>query len=60
MIVASWNVRGFNKIYNQKEIKNYISQNNIVLLALIETRAQEKYAKKIVHKVFGNWNWANN
>lgn len=33
-----WNVRGMNKVYKQKELKVFIQENKVGLMAITETR----------------------
>lgn len=51
MIIASWNVRGFNKQFKHKELQKVIKEENIVVLAIIEHRVNKKNAQNIVKKV---------
>lgn len=55
--LASWNIGGLNRLLKQKEVLNAISENNISLCAILESRVSVKRLKKICVNVFGTWNW---
>lgn len=57
MNIISWNVRGLNKGYKQKELKNFISVNKVVLIAVLENRVKEEKAEAVIKKVFNSWRW---
>lgn len=42
MSVITWNVRGLNKTYKQKEIKEFIKGNNKAIITLVEYRVKIK------------------
>lgn len=56
MNLLTWNVRGLNKIYKQKEFKSFIRNNNVVLISILEHRVKEENAKKITEKFNRGWN----
>ncbi|XP_075077386.1 uncharacterized protein LOC142164109 [Nicotiana tabacum] len=60
MKLVTWNVRGLNKLYKQKEMKEFIKENNIAIIAIVEHRVTELVAKKIKNKIAPQWNWCNN
>lgn len=41
MSVVTWDVRGLNKAYKQQELKGFIKEKKVVLLAIIEHRMNE-------------------
>ncbi|XP_060200597.1 uncharacterized protein LOC132628856 [Lycium barbarum] len=60
MRLVTWNVRGFNKLYKQREMVKFVRENNVHIIAIIEHRVNRKFAAKIVKKVFPGWTWADN
>ncbi|KAK6796674.1 hypothetical protein RDI58_004375 [Solanum bulbocastanum] len=60
MIVASWNVRGFNKQFKHKELPRVIKKENIVVLAITEHQVTKQKAPGIAKKVFPQWSWYGN
>lgn len=60
MNIVTWNVRGLNKVYKQKELKVIIKENKIGLLAILEHRVVEKLETKIIQKIAQGWRWISN
>ncbi|XP_075108929.1 uncharacterized protein LOC142180761 [Nicotiana tabacum] len=60
MIISTWNIRGLNKPYKQKELKNFLQKNKIDILGCLETRVKEKKAKKILYKAAKDWGYCCN
>ena len=58
--IGSWNIRGLNLTSKQKEIKNLIKENNLSVMAILETQVQHRKIKKIGDAVFGKWSWISN
>lgn len=59
MLVA-YNVRGLNKKPKQAYVKQFIADNNISLVGLLETRVKKHKASRISRAVCRNWTWAFN
>ncbi|XP_074293358.1 uncharacterized protein LOC141620364 [Silene latifolia] len=59
MKIASWNIRGFNSPIKHSEVRDYLKDNNIDILALLETRVKVNRALKI-QKKFQNWSIISN
>lgn len=55
-----WNVRGINKWYKRKELRNYLKIKNIKLAGFIETRVKKKNAKIISQHIAPGWEVINN
>lgn len=55
-----WNVRGINKRYKQKELKQYLRDKQIRLAGLVETRVKENKAQSIASKVTPKWDRLTN
>lgn len=45
MKLITWNVRGMNKVHRQKEVRLFIRQNNVSILALIEHKIKQQADK---------------
>lgn len=58
--IATWNVRGLTNTSKQDEVKLLISENNLNMCAIIETRLIKKMVKPVCENIFGNWSWATN
>nr|XP_009590938.1 uncharacterized protein LOC104088038 [Nicotiana tomentosiformis] len=58
--IVTWNVRGLNKVYKQKELRLFIRENNIVLIAILEHRVKENKAGQVIKKVAVGWDWRVN
>ena len=58
--IASWNIRGMTDTSKQDEVKMLISENNLSMCAVIETRLIKKVVKKVCDNVYGNWTWVSN
>ncbi|XP_074271271.1 uncharacterized protein LOC141595200 [Silene latifolia] len=59
MKIVSWNIRGFNCPIKHSEVRDYLKDNNIDILALLETRVKVNKAFKIRTK-FQNWSIMSN
>lgn len=55
MKLITWNVRGMNKLFKKKEIKEFFRKNKINIVAIIEHRVQEQHANKIISKIAPGW-----
>ncbi|XP_074312824.1 uncharacterized protein LOC141648211 [Silene latifolia] len=55
MIIASWNIRGFNKAVKQVEVVKYLSENKVDILGLLETRVKKNKANRILRNKFRNF-----
>ncbi|XP_074297523.1 uncharacterized protein LOC141628258 [Silene latifolia] len=62
MILATWNIRGFNKPIKHSEVNLFLKENNVDVLGLLETRVKSTKAKTILrskfkrYKAFCNYN----
>nr|KAJ0222221.1 hypothetical protein LSAT_V11C200063020 [Lactuca sativa] len=52
-----WNIRGLNLSPKQKEIKNLIKENNLSLLAVLESQVSASKLHEKCDKIFGSWKW---
>lgn len=55
MKIMCWNVRGCNKPFKQKEIKNFLLHHKVDVCALIETRVKVNQFPKAFAKIFKCW-----
>ena len=58
--IGCWNVRGLNQSSKQKEVRNFISVNNLGLMAVFESQISKVNLNKVCEKVFGRWKWISN
>ncbi|XP_019248358.1 PREDICTED: uncharacterized protein LOC109227614 [Nicotiana attenuata] len=59
MIFCSWNIRGLNKPFKQKELKNFLFTNKVVLIGCLETKVKANKAEKVKKKMGNEWEVAN-
>ncbi|XP_070008101.1 uncharacterized protein [Nicotiana sylvestris] len=55
MIVSSWNIRGLNKPFKQKELKAFLFEHKIVLLGCLETKIKPRSVIKVKEKFNREW-----
>jgi len=55
-----WNIRGINKRYKQKELKNWIARKKLQFVCLVETRVKVHKAEKIVNNLAFGWSSLHN
>ncbi|XP_019267319.1 PREDICTED: uncharacterized protein LOC109244651 [Nicotiana attenuata] len=60
MSVVTWNVRGMNKTYKQKEVKEFVRINNKAVIAIVEHRVKDLKANEIIKKIAPGWEWVSN
>lgn len=60
MSVITWNIRGLNKTYKQKEVREFIRSNNKALIALVEHRVKEHKTNDIIKKIAPGWQLISN
>ncbi|XP_019236893.1 PREDICTED: uncharacterized protein LOC109217117 [Nicotiana attenuata] len=60
MRLIAWNVRGVNEVYKQKEVKKFIVNNEVALIAILENRVKEDNASRVTQKYATNWKWCAN
>lgn len=58
--IATWNIRGLNQASKQKEVKDFIKEEEIELFVALETHVRKKKVDIIAGKVFPNWEWHSN
>lgn len=51
MIISTWNIRGLNKPFKQKELKAFLLNQKIDLLGCLETRIKPRSGMKIKKKI---------
>lgn len=60
MIVCGWNVRGCNKPLKGAWIAQFVKDNNIVVLGLLETRLTVDNLNKLMRNRFRGWKVTHN
>ncbi|XP_019244243.1 PREDICTED: uncharacterized protein LOC109224111 [Nicotiana attenuata] len=60
MKIVTWNVRGFNKVHKQKEMKIFLEKQKINLIAIVEHRVQNAKEKEVINKCAPGWSWCSN
>ena len=60
MIVCSWNVRGLDSPLKIGEIKKFMRQKKVSIIALLETRNKSHNKDRIVKKLGNAWRWEHN
>ncbi|XP_060178324.1 uncharacterized protein LOC132608297 [Lycium barbarum] len=60
MKVITWNIRGINKLYKHRELKVFIKENKVGVIAIVEHRVKEIRADKLIKKLVPGWSWCNN
>jgi hypothetical protein len=58
--IGVWNVRGLNKVSNQKQVSDLISSNGVSVCGVLETHLFKNNLNKACKSVFGNWRWISN
>lgn len=60
MIIASWNIRGFNSPLKQNGMSNLIHKNGIDVIGILETKSNQDVVNRFVRYKLPNWMEANN
>lgn len=55
MIFGSWNVRGLNKAFKQKELKSFMLKNKVVILGCLETKVRASSTERVQRKLGSDW-----
>ncbi|XP_074278320.1 uncharacterized protein LOC141601913 [Silene latifolia] len=58
--IGFWNIRGLNKLHKQSEIKRFLSQNNVGLFGLLETKVKSSNWLKVKKNVCDSWSICTN
>lgn len=58
--LCSYNIRGLNKKPKQAYVRNFLVDNHITFVGLIETTVKQHKVAKISRAVSRNWEWAFN
>lgn len=59
-MIITWNVRGFNKVFKHKELRVFMKENKVNMIAISEHRVHEAKADKIIKKILPGWKWYHN
>ena len=60
MKIGSWNVRGVNEPYKQREVRSLIRRNNLSMLGLNETKVHSSKHQNILHSICPSWRFLTN
>ncbi|XP_060211785.1 uncharacterized protein LOC132639349 [Lycium barbarum] len=60
MRVVTWNVRGLNQAYKQKELQVFVYRNKVGLLAIVEHSVHQKNVARVVKQVVPRRQWQHN
>ncbi|GJT58325.1 RNA-directed DNA polymerase, eukaryota, reverse transcriptase zinc-binding domain protein [Tanacetum coccineum] len=58
--LAGWNVRGLCNKDMQKQVKNFIIEENLSICAALETHVKAKKIRKVCDFVYEGWSWYSN
>lgn len=58
--LGGWNIRGLNDPLKQVVVSNFISNNNLSLVGIIETHVQESQSSRIKHRLKPSWHFIDN
>ena len=58
--VLGWNVRGLNMLRKQPEVFHFISQNNVCLFGLLETKVKRQNLGSLYQNVCPGWSLSHN
>ncbi|PWA40243.1 RNA-directed DNA polymerase, eukaryota, Reverse transcriptase zinc-binding domain protein [Artemisia annua] len=58
--IAMWNIRSMNKKKKQKDVLNFIREENINVCGIIETHIKPVVLSKVANFAFGGWEWVSN
>lgn len=51
MKLVTWNTRGINELHKQKELKLFMKENNIGVIAVLEHKIKEHLASIVIQKI---------
>ncbi|XP_061375403.1 uncharacterized protein LOC133317554 [Gastrolobium bilobum] len=60
MIVASWNIRGFNMPLKHQGVQYFLRKRSIDVLAILETKLTALLVENILKRKFGDWKFTHN
>ncbi|XP_060177915.1 uncharacterized protein LOC132607856 [Lycium barbarum] len=60
MIIAIWNVRGFNKRFKHKEFSRIVNKERITVIVVTKHRVAKQREPKIMKQLLPNWRWHDN
>lgn len=59
MIIASWNIRGFNLPLKHQAMQNFL-RSKVTVMAILETKLNYASVTEIMQRKFGDWNFIHN
>lgn len=58
--IASWNIRGLNRIPKQKEVLEVVREKELSMCAILESHVDISKLQKECTRVFDRWKWSSN
>ncbi|KAJ9541973.1 hypothetical protein OSB04_028479 [Centaurea solstitialis] len=58
--IACWNIRGLNALEKQQEVRSFIRNNNVSVIAILESHVKGDALDGVCRSVFGRWGWVAN
>jgi len=58
--ILTWNIRGLNSPNKQEDIKDFLSKQQVGLVALLETNDKQKKIVEVATRLFTGYNWCTN
>lgn len=58
--IACWNIRGLNSPLKQKEIRSYVSNNNISIIGLLEVKVRQNNLDVFTKRTLRHWEVIHN
>jgi len=60
MIIASWNIRGFNLPLKHQAMQSFLRSKEVNVMAILETKLNNVSIGEIMRRKFGEWKFIHN
>ena len=60
MIIASWNIRGFNLPLKHHAMQKFLRNKGVNVMAILETKLNTILVEDTMKRKFGDWNFSHN
>ncbi|KAL2966465.1 hypothetical protein AAZX31_16G118800 [Glycine max] len=60
MIIASWNIRGFNLPLKHHAMQSFLRCKEVNVMAVLETKLNKVSVEEIIRRKFGDWHFTHN
>lgn len=60
MKMAVWNIRSLCKTSRQKEVREFIKEEEVCFCSVLETHLKGIKVSSVAKKIFGQWEWSSN